>query len=78
MEERHRRMVAESTRTETEVLAVYKYSPGVLLGPFNLIGWSADDLATGGVFSPKQKAAKRKPRSVGGHLKRVSGHLFTA
>lgn len=71
MEERHRRLIAEGTRTETEILSVYKGSPGVLLGPFNLIGWSDDDLASGGVFSSKQKAAQRKPHSV-------SGHLFTS
>lgn len=78
MEERHRRLIAEGTRTETEVLSVYKASPGVLFGPFNLIGWSSDDLASGGVFSSKQKAAKRKTGSTREHLSRATGHLFTA
>ncbi len=78
MEERHRRLIAEGTRTETEILSVYKGSPGVLLGPFNLIGWSRDDLTQGGVFSSKQKVSQRKPRSISGHLKRASGHLFNA
>lgn len=78
MEERHRRLIAEGTRTETEVLSVYKGSPGVLFGPFNLIGWSSDDLASGGVFSSKQKAAKQKSGSAGERLRRASGHLFTA
>jgi len=78
MEERHRRLIAEGTRTETEVLSVYKVSPGVLFGPFNLIGWSSDDLASGGVFSSKQKAAKRKAGSTRERLRRATGHLFTA
>ncbi|MDP3723035.1 MAG: hypothetical protein Q8R91_06020 [Candidatus Omnitrophota bacterium] len=77
-EERHRRLIAEGTRTETEVLSVYKGSPGVLFGPFNLIGWSSDDLASGGVFSSKQKAAKRKTGSARERLRRATGHLFTA
>lgn len=76
MEERHRRLLAEGTRTETEVVSVYKGSPGVLLGPFNLIGWSSDDLASGGTFSAKQKAAKRKSGSTRERLRRATGHLF--
>ncbi|HEY4523803.1 MAG TPA: hypothetical protein VJK04_02955, partial [Candidatus Paceibacterota bacterium] len=78
MEERHWRLVAEGTHTDTDVLSVFKYSPGVLLGPFNLIGWNADDIASGGVFSLKQKAAKRKTGSAREHLRRATGHLFTA
>jgi len=78
MEERHRRLLAEGTRTETEVVSVYKGSPGVLLGPFNLIGWSSDDLASGGIFSSKQKAAKRKSGSTRERLRRATGHLFSA
>lgn len=45
MEEILRRKVSDETVVESEVLSVYKYSPGILFGPFNLIGWSADDLA---------------------------------
>ena len=77
MEESHRRLIAETTRTDTDVLAVFKYSPGVVIGPFNLIGWSADDLASGGTFSAKQKAAKRMAKAPG-RLRRATGHLFTA
>ena len=29
---------------EEEIISVYKYSPGVLLEPFNLIGWNSDDI----------------------------------
>ena len=45
MEEVLRRKTSEGTVIESEVRAVYRYCPGVLLAPFNLIGWSADDLA---------------------------------
>lgn len=78
MEERHRRLIAEGMRTETEVLAVYKASPGVLFGPFNLIGWSSDDLSSGGIFSSKQKAAKRTSGRTRERLRRAAGHLFSA
>ncbi len=44
MEEQIRRQVGESVRVETEIISEYKYSPGVLLGYFNLLGWSATDL----------------------------------
>ena len=71
-EERHRRLVGESTTTETEVISVYKYSPGVIFGPFNLIGWSADDL-TPGVYCAAQRQRMRSER-----YGRIRGHLFTA
>lgn len=45
MEEILRQKKSEATGVETQVTAVYKYCPGVLLAPFNLIGWSADELA---------------------------------
>ncbi len=44
MEEQIKLKVADTTTVEEEILATYKYSPGVLLEPFNLIGWSGDDL----------------------------------
>jgi len=44
MEELVKLKVSETTTIEKEVLSSYKYSPGVLLGPFNLIGWSSDDI----------------------------------
>lgn len=78
MEERRRRLIGEKTTTETEVLSVYKGSPGVLLGPFNFIGWSSDDLASGGVFSRRQLATmKRRGKPFRERLARATGHLFT-
>ena len=78
MEERHRRLIGEKTTTETEILSVYKGSPGVLLGPFNTIGWSSDDLASGGVFSAKQRVAKKQGgRPLRERVARVTGHLLT-
>lgn len=47
LEEVIRRKVADETSVEQEVISVYKASPGVLLGHFNLIGWSASDISLG-------------------------------
>ena len=41
------RKVSSETVVKSEVLSVSKYSPGILFGEFNLIGWSADDLKKG-------------------------------
>lgn len=44
MEEVLRRKTGDETISETEVISVEKYSPTVALGPYSLLGWSADDL----------------------------------
>lgn len=44
MEEQIKLKIAETTTTEEEIISAYKYSPGVLLEPFNLIGWNSDDI----------------------------------
>ena len=44
MEEQIKLKIAETTTVEEEIISVYKYSPGVLLEPFNLIGWNSDDI----------------------------------
>ena len=44
MEEIVRRKTIDEIVATEEVISVYKYSPGILLGNFNLVGWSADDL----------------------------------
>lgn len=71
-EERHRRVVKETTTTETEILSVYKYSPGITFGPFNLTGWSADDLKQGAVLTAAQRRRQRKEK-----VSKLAGHLFT-
>jgi len=80
MEEVFRRQVDEQKFVKSEVLSVDKYSPGVLLGHFNLIGWSGDDLKSGSVFYAIQQAVQkqaRKRRAVERNS-RLIGHLFTA
>src|SRR2546425_11808393 len=75
MEEVLRRQVGEEQFVKSEVVSVDKYSPGVLFGHFNLLGWSGDDLASGSVFYAiqrgvlkqvrKQQAAQRRGRLIG-------------
>lgn len=83
MEEVLRRRIGASEEVEVEVIETYKYSPGVIFGPFNLIGWSADDLRGKIVLYRDQRearavgrAAERKELAL--QLKGVTGHLFRA
>lgn len=57
-EEIVRRTTGDTTAVETDVISEWKGSPGVLLGNFNLIGWSDDDLR--GVVRYYQGQAARR------------------
>jgi hypothetical protein len=39
-----RQQIADRTAVETRVLSVYRYDPGVLLGPFIIAGWTAEEV----------------------------------
>lgn len=80
MEEVFRRQVGEEQFVKSEVLSVDKYSPGVLFGHFNLIGWSGDDLQAGSVFYSLQRAAQKhkRQRKAAETRGRLLGHLFTS
>ena len=80
MEEVFRRQVGEQEFVASEVLSVHKYSPGVLLGHFNLLGWSGDDLKSGSVFYAIQEAVHKQARKrrAAERKRRLIGHLFTA
>lgn len=79
-QEVHRAQVDKRTRVTSEILSVYKASPGILLGPFNLVGWSGDDVKSGSVFYATQQAVRKQARKERGaeRRKRVMGHLLTA
>jgi hypothetical protein len=79
-EEVFRHQVDEQQFVKSEVLSVDKYSPGVLFGHFNLIGWSGDDLKSGSVFYGIQQAVQKQARKrrAAARKSRLIGHLFTA
>ncbi len=79
-EEVFRRQVGQEQFFRSEVLSVDKYSPGILLGHFNLIGWSGDNLKSGSVFYGIQQVVQKQARKrrAAERRSRVIGHLFTA
>ncbi|MDP3734933.1 MAG: hypothetical protein Q8R39_00720 [bacterium] len=79
-EEVLRRQVGEERSVSSEILSVWKASPGVLFGYFNMIGWSGDDLKSGGVFYGLQKEAQRRAskQRAAARRNRLVGRLFTA
>lgn len=79
-EEVYRHQVAEENLVRSDVLSVTKYSPGILFCQrYNLMGWSGDDLRSGGVSYAIQRMAQRKARNewVSKKAKRLMGHLLT-
>jgi len=80
MEEVLRRQIGEEQFVKSEVLSVDKYSPGVLFGHFNLIGWSGDDIKSGSVFYAIQRGVQKQVRKqqAAQRRSRLIGHLFTA
>ena len=79
-EEVYRRQVAEENLVRSNVLSVSKYSPGVLLGHYNLIGWSADDLKSHTALYAIQRAMRKQARRkrLGAGVQRLAGYLFTS
>lgn len=79
-EEVLRRQVAEERIVSSEILSVWKGSPGVLFDCFNMIGWSADDLKDGAVFYARQRSRARQiqRQRAAERRSRVVGRLFSA
>ncbi len=61
MVEQLRKVTSDNVAIEEEVLSVWKRSPALVLGPFVLLGWSADDLKLGAGFARLQKAVDQTP-----------------
>lgn len=79
-EEVLRRQVGEEQIVSSDVISVWKASPGVLFGYFNMIGWSEDDLKHSSVFYSRQQAVQRwiRRQQAIERRSRLAGHLFSA
>jgi len=62
MEQKLCTVTSNAVDIEEEILSVWKRSPAVTLGPFVLLGWSADDLKHGPRFARLQQTGSAAPR----------------